>query len=354
MEFSKIQSEKGLYQYGDTFDVGTKIQFGSTRKRVILRLPKHISYNTMFGVGYESSCPEKRKIDEIKKSDDVIIIFDTSTPVEVGISYKANAISQDFFPRPDTSTLTEDIERKANELTYSAKTEKDKFERIFSFVSSLPFAESAPSEGSLPLSSLFNYDRPVLNAMRDFNKKNGDESVLTNDFELTEEIPPKITNLIDSLILRRMRKKMKVWQQKHGPYFLIETSQNVPSPFIFPVKDLTRFMKKGRGTCRDYALLLYTMCNSVGIASNYVGGWTPCDETEKELYGHAWNEVMLDDEWLPVDASWELVGDVPHYLELPQMDVTIEYKHLTKNVPLERIRYKKMAVELKNNSTRIR
>lgn len=61
-----------------------------------------------------------------------------------------------------------------------------------------------------------------------------------------------------------------------------------------------------RGTCTEYAVLLATLARAVGIPSRvamgfvYVGGI---------LGGHAWVEVLVGEEWVPIDAA--VVADGP-------------------------------------------
>jgi len=67
------------------------------------------------------------------------------------------------------------------------------------------------------------------------------------------------------------------------------------------VMDLLRTRK---GDCSAHALLFTTLARSAGIPSREAGGWMYMGNEYKSFGGHAWNEVILDGNWVAVDPIW--------------------------------------------------
>jgi hypothetical protein len=62
-------------------------------------------------------------------------------------------------------------------------------------------------------------------------------------------------------------------------------------------------LKVRKGDCKHYALLFTTLARAAGIPAREVHGLVYLGDDEKALGFHAWNEVVLDAHWVPVDAS---------------------------------------------------
>lgn len=59
-----------------------------------------------------------------------------------------------------------------------------------------------------------------------------------------------------------------------------------------------------KGMCRDYAFLLAALSRSAGLPAKVVyGEASPRAGLSKGL--HAWNEVMVNGQWVPVDSCWD-------------------------------------------------
>jgi hypothetical protein len=72
-------------------------------------------------------------------------------------------------------------------------------------------------------------------------------------------------------------------------------------------------MEKKEGDCTAYAALLTTLARAAGIPCREVSGLLYMGDANKTFGGHAWNEVVLDGLWVPVDASCgELEIDATH------------------------------------------
>lgn len=58
-----------------------------------------------------------------------------------------------------------------------------------------------------------------------------------------------------------------------------------------------------KGDCKSYALLFNTLARASGVPAREVSGLLYVGDDTKAFGGHAWNEVVLDGVWVPVDAS---------------------------------------------------
>lgn len=87
----------------------------------------------------------------------------------------------------------------------------------------------------------------------------------------------------------------------------IEPSLDGTSPRI---QDL---VVRRKGDCKSYALLFTTLARAAGIPSREVSGFVYMGDDYKAFGGHAWNEVVLDGYWVPIDASMNSVDlDAAH------------------------------------------
>ncbi len=59
-----------------------------------------------------------------------------------------------------------------------------------------------------------------------------------------------------------------------------------------------------KGDCTEHALLFTTLARAIGIPSREVTGLLYLGDDVQAFGGHAWNEVVLDGFWTPVDATW--------------------------------------------------
>jgi len=80
------------------------------------------------------------------------------------------------------------------------------------------------------------------------------------------------------------------------------------SNFIVPTETASLpkihdLLKQKKGDCKSYALLTTTLCRAAGVPSREVGGLLYMGDDTKAFGGHAWNEVVLNGVWVPVDAT---------------------------------------------------
>jgi hypothetical protein len=72
-------------------------------------------------------------------------------------------------------------------------------------------------------------------------------------------------------------------------------------------------LDKKEGDCTAYAALLTTLARAAGIPSRELSGLLYVGDASKAFGAHAWNEVVLDGQWVPVDASCnEATVDATH------------------------------------------
>lgn len=62
-------------------------------------------------------------------------------------------------------------------------------------------------------------------------------------------------------------------------------------------------LEKKKGDCKSYALLTTTLCRAAGVPSREAAGLVYMGDDAKAFAPHAWNEVVLDGIWVPVDAT---------------------------------------------------
>jgi transglutaminase-like putative cysteine protease len=63
-------------------------------------------------------------------------------------------------------------------------------------------------------------------------------------------------------------------------------------------------IQQKRGDCTEHALLFATLARAVGVPAREVSGLVYMGDEVQSFGGHAWNEVVVDGHWQPVDAAW--------------------------------------------------
>ena len=76
---------------------------------------------------------------------------------------------------------------------------------------------------------------------------------------------------------------------------------------------LMDIIEKRTGDCSEHAQLFEALSRSLGIACRTVGGLVYLGDEVKGFGLHAWNEVVINGEWVPVDPTWnQTVIDATH------------------------------------------
>lgn len=72
-------------------------------------------------------------------------------------------------------------------------------------------------------------------------------------------------------------------------------------------------LAKKKGDCTEHALLFTALARAAGVPTREAGGLMYVGDEIRAFGGHAWNEVVLDGEWVAVDATWDqLEVDATH------------------------------------------
>jgi|GEM_PF-1754199 len=66
-------------------------------------------------------------------------------------------------------------------------------------------------------------------------------------------------------------------------------------------------LKSRKGECSAHALLFTALARAAGIPAREAGGWYYMGDTYQAFGGHAWNEVILDGHWVPVDSVFQQI-----------------------------------------------
>lgn len=74
-----------------------------------------------------------------------------------------------------------------------------------------------------------------------------------------------------------------------------------PNAGIGVLRDANEVLDSREGVCRDYAILMATLCRAAGIPTRLVSGLVNWDGP---FYYHAWVEVWTGYTWLPFDATY--------------------------------------------------
>jgi hypothetical protein len=62
-------------------------------------------------------------------------------------------------------------------------------------------------------------------------------------------------------------------------------------------------IQRKSGDCKSYALMFTCLARAAGLPSREVSGFVYIGDDDKAFGGHAWNEVVLNGVWVPIDAS---------------------------------------------------
>jgi len=72
-------------------------------------------------------------------------------------------------------------------------------------------------------------------------------------------------------------------------------------------------IRRRKGDCTEHALLFTCLARAQGVPTREVGGFMYMGDDVKAFGLHAWNEVVLDGVWVPVDATFDQVpADATH------------------------------------------
>lgn len=90
-----------------------------------------------------------------------------------------------------------------------------------------------------------------------------------------------------------------------------------------------RTLESRSGDCTETSELFTTLARAVGVPARTVGGFGYTDDSMRTFGGHAWNEVLLDGDWISVDATWGQVrADPSHIQESDRAEMVLEERRV--------------------------
>lgn len=121
--------------------------------------------------------------------------------------------------------------------------------------------------------------------------------------QLVDSDNPKVIRLASSLApvsLDDMQKLRNVhaWVTNNISYDVDHVNKG-PSDLL-PASSI---LESGKGICGDYANLMAALCRAVGLPVKVIHGEATVPGGFKGY--HAWNEVLINDNWVAVDACWD-------------------------------------------------
>jgi hypothetical protein len=116
----------------------------------------------------------------------------------------------------------------------------------------------------------------------------------TNAYPITD---PKVKLLAKKAVGDAKTDEEKVKNLCNFVHTFIEPSLAASMPKIHDL------IERKCGDCKSYALLFTCLARAAGLPSREVSGFVYIGDSMKAFGGHAWNEVLINGEWVPVDAS---------------------------------------------------
>jgi hypothetical protein len=108
---------------------------------------------------------------------------------------------------------------------------------------------------------------------------------------------PKVKALAEKAVGDAKTPEEKVRRIVHFVHDFVQPTYSATIPTIHDL------MEKKRGDCKSYALLVTNLARASGVPARDVSGLVYMSDDQKAFGGHAWNEVVLNGVWVPVDAS---------------------------------------------------
>jgi len=69
------------------------------------------------------------------------------------------------------------------------------------------------------------------------------------------------------------------------------------------LKKASQTAKEKTGMCRDYSFLVAALARASGLPAKVVYG--TARDSNNTLQDHAWNEVLINNKWISIDAAWD-------------------------------------------------
>jgi hypothetical protein len=148
------------------------------------------------------------------------------------------------------------------------------------------------------------------------------EAEINNNLKATIDTPanhPKIIGLTRNAVGNAGMPAEKVNRLVQFVYHYIEDDYTAN-----PLSTLDIIAQK-KGDCSEHARLFTAMARSTGIPCRTVGGLVYLGDEFQGFGLHAWNEVVIDGVWIPVDPTWGQISIDATHIRFP-LDVSKEWQ----------------------------
>lgn len=138
----------------------------------------------------------------------------------------------------------------------------------------------------------------------------------------TIDIPanhPKIIRLAHNAVGNAVTNSKRITRLVKFVYQYIDDDYTVNPLTVMDI------VEKRKGDCSEHSKLFTVMARALGIPCRTVGGLVYLGDEFQEFGLHAWNEVVIDGVWIPVDPTWgQILVDATH-IRFP-MEISEEWQ----------------------------
>jgi hypothetical protein len=154
------------------------------------------------------------------------------------------------------------------------------------------------------------------------------EEEIQENLEETMEYPidhPRIRELLSQAVGDAEEPREQVEALVHFVHHYLEQDYSAEPLTVFDI------LNEREGDCTEYSLLFTTLARAAGIPARTVSGLLYMGDDMQSFGGHAWNEVVLDGHWVPVDVAWnELEINATHITFADTLQAEAAYATLEK------------------------
>lgn len=237
----------------------------------------------------------------------------------------------------DASRILSDVRfRQPSMVTMMrARLIGDDLERI-PFDGYFQFKEETNDDGSIVFrTQRVDYDRAVSRAADEeppFSRNPRDEEVFLEHDSLIQSNSERIRNKALEIAAGAGNRwdaseKIATWLYR-----------NIQKEFRVTIPSALEVLNSMKGDCNEHSTLFAAMARSIGIPTKIVAGLVYQDDG---FYYHAWNEVMVNGEWLPIDATLNRIRMDAAHVKLAEgaLDSQTDIANLIGKLDLEVIDY---------------
>ncbi|MBQ6090400.1 MAG: Ig-like domain-containing protein [Lachnospiraceae bacterium] len=158
-----------------------------------------------------------------------------------------------------------------------------------------------------------------------------DSSVYSAADKDVQAYSDRIDEILDSIITKKMTDEEKVIAVHD--YMCENYEYAKPIVESGPKSDHTfhAMLDDGTGVCQAYASLFHVMMLKVGVKDELVVGESTSTPWGASREAHMWNRVLIDNEWLYVDVTWDDGGADDTYLLKTEKEFYSDGKHFPQN-----------------------